>query len=135
MNRKLAIFAAAIAAFAFTCHSANAGSAKPVDPRITGVSWVVGGAATGASLAAHTSSSGAAWGAWGISTFGCAVVSPMVATVVLNRQLSYREAHILIGGCIVPIVGGWLVNEGYNAGWFVAPDEKPVARKRVARKK
>lgn len=134
MNR-IAIFAAAIAAVAFTCHSANAGSAKPVDPRITGVSWVVGGAATAASLASGASSSAAQWGAVGISTFGCAVVSPMIATVVLNRPLSYREAHILIGGCIIPIVGGWLVNEGYNAGWFVAPDEKPVAKKRVAKRK
>jgi hypothetical protein len=42
-QRKLAISAAAIAAVAFTCQGTNAGSAKPVDPRITGVSWVVGG--------------------------------------------------------------------------------------------
>ena len=53
----------------------------------------------------------------------------MVASVVLNRHLSYREAHILIGSCVVPLVGGWLVNEAYNAHILWAPDEKVPAKK------
>jgi hypothetical protein len=131
MIRKFAIFAAAIAAFALTCQAASAAARKELDPRVTGVSWVVGGAATGAYYGTGNPTAAA----WGVTTFGCAVVSPMVATVVLNRQLSYREAHILIGSCIVPIVGGWLVNEGYNAGIFWAPDEQPVKKARRAKKK
>jgi len=131
MSRKLAIFAAAIAAFAFTCQAANAGARKEIDPRITGVSWVVGGAASGAYYAGGASTAGA----WLASTMGCAAVSPMVATVVLNRPLKFREAHILIGSCVIPIVGGWLVNEGYNAGILWAPDEQPVKKARRAKKK
>jgi hypothetical protein len=61
---------------------------------------------------------------------GCAAISPMVATAVLKRPLTYREAHILIGSCVIPVVGGWLVNEAYNAHALWAPDEKPEPKKR-----
>ena len=50
----------------------------------------------------------------------------MVGTVVLNRPLTQREGHILIGSCIIPLVGGWLVNEAYNAH----PDWDPDGGKR-----
>jgi hypothetical protein len=56
---------------------------------------------------------------------------------VLNRPLKYREAHILVGSCVIPIIGGWLVNEAYNNGILWAPDEEPVrkkSRKRHAKK-
>ena len=43
---------------------------------------------------------------------------------MLNRPLTYREAHILIGSCVIPIVGGWLVNEAYNHHVLWAPDER-----------
>ena len=43
---------------------------------------------------------------------------------MLGRPLKYREAHILIGSCVIPIVGGWLVNEAYNRDILWAPDEK-----------
>ena len=38
----------------------------------------------------------------------------MVGTLVLNRPLTYREAHTLIGSCVIPIVGGWLVDQAYR---------------------
>ena len=50
-----------------------------------------------------------------IALIGCAALSPMVATVVLNRPLTFREAHYLIASCVLPIVGGWLVNQAYDA--------------------
>jgi hypothetical protein len=131
MNRKLAIFAAAVAAFALSCQAASAGARKQVDPRITTTSWIVGGASSAAYYAGGASTAGA----WLGATMGCAAISPMVATVALNRPLKFREAHILIGSCIVPIIGGWLVNEAYNAHWLVAPDEKPVKKVRRAKKK
>jgi hypothetical protein len=76
--------------------------------------------------------------AWGLTTMGCAALSPIVATAVLNRPLTYREAHILIGGCIIPIVGGWLVDQAYENHILWAPDEPQAKvvhikhRKRVA---
>ena len=85
------------------------------DPRLTVVGIGVGAAATGASYAMvkkhgnppvrHVS-----YGtAFGVTTFGCMVVYPMVATVVLNRPLTPREAYIGIAECVVPIIGGWVV--------------------------
>lgn len=133
MNRKLAIFAAIIAAFAFVCQSADAKGRRPhhIGKRLTAVSIGVGAASTVASFAitdwrwnGKGSSGLGSWGAWGITTVGCAAVSPMVATVVLDRPLKYREAHILIGSCVIPFVGGWLVNEAYNHHVLTAPDEK-----------
>ena len=123
MYRKFLVLAAVFAAFVFTVQAADAGQQKKIDPKIDATSFWVGAAGTGAGFAMH--SAGAA-GALAVTTYGCVVVSPMVATVVLNRPLTYREAHILIGSCIIPVVGGWLVNEAYNNGWLWAPDEKPV---------
>jgi hypothetical protein len=133
MNRKLAIFAAVIAAFAFTCQGADAGGRREIDPRITGVAIGVGAASTATYFAINNwrwngwnNSSGlTSFGAWGATTIGCAALSPIVATVVLNRPLSIREAHILVGSCVVPIVGGWLVNEAYNANPQWEPGYKP----------
>jgi hypothetical protein len=133
MNRKLAIFAAVIAAFAFACQSADAKSRRHVDPRLEAVAIGVGAASTATYFAlnnwnfSHWDSGRAgitSLGAWGITAVGCSALSPIVATAVLNRPLKYREAHILVGSCLVPFVGGWLVNEAYNAHWLTAPDEK-----------
>ena len=133
MNRKLAIFAAVIAAFAFTCQGADAKSRRHIDKRLTAVSIGVGAASTATYFALNdwhwkwdSGRSGiTSLGAWGITTMGCAALSPMVATAVLNRPLKFREAHILIGSCVVPFVGGWLVNEAYNHHVLWAPDEAP----------
>jgi hypothetical protein len=139
----LYFFAAAVAAFAFICQDANAGGRRHVDKRVTAVAIGVGAAST-ATYFAIGGWSGNSWnnasgltraGAWGLTTMGCAAVSPMVATVVLKRPLTYREAHILIGSCVIPIFGGWLVNEAYNSGVLWAPDEKPVRHHRRHAKK
>ena len=43
-------------------------------------------------------------------------VSPIVATVPWSiARRAMREAHVLVASCVLPIVGGWLVNEAYNA--------------------
>ena len=86
------------------------------DPRLTAASIGVGAAAAGASYAMvkkhgnppvrHVS-----YGtAYGVTTFGCMVVYPMVATVLLNRQLTPREAYVGMADCAVPIIGGWIVD-------------------------
>ena len=122
MNRKLALFAALVAAFAFTSQGAQAHGHHHIKKKIVVTEVVVGAASTAAFFAINNwkwnwnNSSGlTSAAAWGATTLGCAAVSPMVATVLLNRPLKTREAHILIGSCIVPIVGGWIVNEVWNA--------------------
>ena len=61
----------------------------------------------------------------------------MVATVVMHRPLTQREGHVLIGSCVVPIIGGLLVNAAYDAhpGWDPAPaPEKHWRKKRHAKR-
>lgn len=142
MNRKFATFAAVLAVFLIVAQSADAGGRKKVDKRITAVALGIGAASTAAYFALNdwkwkwSSPHGiSSLGAWGATALGCAALSPMVATVVLKRPLKYREAHILTGSCVVPIIGGWLVNEAYNTHWLTAPDEGPVKKKRRYAKK
>ena len=144
MTRKLAIFAAAVAALAFTAQAADAGSRRHIDPRLKVVAIGVGAASTAAFFALNdwnwkwdSSRHGfTSWGAWAVTTVGCAAVSPMVATAVVGRPLTMREGHVLIGSCVVPIVGGWLVNAAYNANpqWEAAPVVQVAAKKRRAKK-
>jgi hypothetical protein len=145
MTKKLAIFAAAVAALAFTCQGAQAGGGhRHVGKRLTAVAIGVGAASTATFFAINdwrwngwNNSSGLTrWGAWGLTTIGCAAVSPMVATVVLKRPLTQREAGIMIGSCVIPIVGGWLVNEAYNAhpAWDTTPQPPRHWKKKHAKK-
>lgn len=140
MKRSFALAAAVIAAFALTMPTADAGGRRTVDKRIKVVAIGAGVASTAAFFALND------WkwkwqdgreftrlGAYAATTMGCAAISPMVATVVVNRPLTQREGHVLIGSCVVPLVGGWLVNEAYNAHpeWEAAP----APAKKVAKKK
>jgi hypothetical protein len=132
MYRKFAVFAALIAAFAFASQSAEAGGYRHHDKKkIAAVAIGVGAASTVGYFALNNWST--SWnsngtvggltrlGAYGATTFACAAVSPMIATVVLDRPLTLREAHVLVGSCVVPIVGGLLV----NAIWDAHPQWEP----------
>ncbi|MCK9918889.1 hypothetical protein MXD81_58175 [Microbacteriaceae bacterium K1510] len=140
MMRKFAVFAAALAAFAFVAQTAEAGGGRRgVDPRLSATAVGVGAASTAAYFAFNnwnwkwdSARAGVtSMGAYAISTVGCAALSPIVGTVVMYRPLTYREAHILVGSCLIPVIGGWLVNEAYNDGLLWAPDEQqPVAVKK-----
>jgi peptidoglycan/LPS O-acetylase OafA/YrhL len=141
MVRKLG-FALVAAAMALGTVSAQAQG-----PRDRTTLTVVGAGVGAGMSAAYWSMNGWKWkwdsaragitqaGAWGLTTMGCAALSPIVATAVLNRPLSYREAHILIGGCVVPIIGGWLVDQAYENHILWAPDEPQPAAVRVSRKR
>jgi len=63
--------------------------------------------------------------AYGVTTFGCMVVYPMVATVWVNRMLTPREAYIGFANCAVPIIGGWLVDRYLpHTAWYDGTPEK-----------
>jgi len=138
MNGKFTAIAAAIAVVALI-GPANAKSGKHIDKRIDAVSIGVGAASTAGYFAlndwhfSHWNSARhgiTSLGALGLTTVGCAALSPIVATAVLDRPLTYREAHILVGSCLIPIIGGWLVNEAYNNHVLWAPDEPGEAKSR-----
>jgi hypothetical protein len=132
MNRKLAFLAAFVAAFAFASQGAQANGRHHDNKKLAAVAIGVG-AASGAAFFAlndwrwngwNTNTAGGLTrlGAWGVTTMGCAAVSPIVATIVLKRELTMREAHVLVGSCVVPIVGGLLV----NAVWDAHPEWEPA---------
>lgn len=136
MNRRVAFALAVIAAVGLSCAPANAGGRdKDTDAVLTGTSIGVGAASTAAYFAfnnwnwkwdsgrAGITAIGAVVG----TTIGCAALSPFVASAVLKRPLTYREAHVLIGGCIIPVIGGWLVDQAYKEHILWAPDEAPAA--------
>jgi hypothetical protein len=136
MNRKTALFAAFIAASAFVCQGANAGEAGT---KLKIVQIGVGAAAT----AGYFAIGGWKWDGWnynsgltrlgaaGVTTMGCAAVTPIVATIVLDRPLTMREAHVVIADCVIPFVGGWLVNQAYDAH----PEWEPQPMKKHHKKK
>jgi hypothetical protein len=135
MTRKFVMFAAALAAVAFVAQGVQAQEYRNLDRRIKAVEVGVGAASTAAFFAMNNwnwkwdsgRSGVTALGAWGLTTMGCAALSPIVATAVIQRPLTYREAHIMIADCLIPIVGGWLVNEAYNQHILWAPDEPQAA--------
>jgi hypothetical protein len=141
MYKRFAIFAIALMAAAFTSQGADAKARKHgVDDRIRAVAIGVGAASTATYFSINHwkwgdwhNSGISQWGAFAITTVGCMAVSPMVATVVLDRPLTQREAHILIGSCLVPLVGGWLVNEAYEAHPEWEQAAKPEAKKHGAK--
>ena len=140
MYRKAACLVAALAAFGLAQGPASAGGRHHHRDQkvLDATSTAVGAGFTAAYFGMNdwnwkwdTSRSGmTSVGAIAATTIGCAVVSPMVATAVLNRPLSYREAHVLIASCIIPFVGGWLVNEAYDHHIMWAPDEPAAAPKK-----
>jgi len=103
------------------------------DPRLTGVGVAVG-AGAGAADYLLTKKHGVpavrhmSYGtAWGVTSYACAVVYPMIGTVVLNRPLTPREAYVGIADCVVPILGGWFVDSILpHDAWTDGTPPKPV---------
>ncbi len=86
------------------------------DPRLFW-SGVVVGAGAGAADYAITRKRGypavrhVSYGtAWGVTSYACAVVYPIVGTIALNRPLTPREMYDGVGDCIVPFIGGYIVD-------------------------
>jgi hypothetical protein len=138
MFKKISLFAAVVAAFAFTCQAAEAGDKHPDNKKLAGVAIGVGAAAGAGYWALGNWKS--KWenvngitsaGAWALTTVGCMAVSPMVATVVLDRPLTMREAHVLFGSCVIPLIGGWLVEQAYDAHPEWDPAYKPPRAKKA----
>ncbi len=151
MNRKTAVFAAALAAFSLVGPGAHAGSddlldylnpfAGPVETAgtiagagttaayfgINNWNWKWDAAAAGISSA----------GAMTLTTIGCAAIAPMIATVLVERPLTYREAGKLTVGCVIPIIGPIIVDKLYDdhPEWEkVHPEKTRYAKKRHRRR-
>lgn len=65
--------------------------------------------------------------AYGVTTFACAVATPFVGTLLLNRPLTPREMYTGVGDCIVPFIGGWLVDQVLpHDAWTDGTPPKPA---------
>jgi peptidoglycan/LPS O-acetylase OafA/YrhL len=86
-----------------------------IDQRVATVGLVVGLGSTAAYFIAKDGH-GTDWGAYGVATAGCMVLAPMVAAAfVPERQLTTREVLTMEGSCVIPIIGGFLVNALFDA--------------------
>jgi len=129
MNRKTAVFAAALAAFAFVGPSAHAGSDNLLDALnpFSGPTQVSGTIAGASTTAAYFAINRGNWnwdsaaagisqaGAMTLTTVGCTAIAPMIASALLGRQLTYREADKLVVGCVIPFIGPIIVDALYDA--------------------
>ena len=96
------------------------------DPNLAASNFWVGAGSTGAYFAirsghhnvvrhtgAHTSTF-----AYGATAIGCAAVSPIIGTLVVNRPLTTREVFISTANCALPFIGGWVMNAWFDQnGW------------------
>ena len=65
--------------------------------------------------------------AYGVTTFACAVVYPFVGTVTLNRPLTPREMYDGVGDCVVPFIGGYIVDAMLpHDAWTDGTPTKPM---------
>jgi hypothetical protein len=134
-----------IAALVLICQSANATPRRHrSEPGLTAASVAVGVGSTAGFFALRDwklRGSGrvngfTATGAAVVTTMGCLALSPIVGTVLIGRELTYREAYGLTADCIIPFIGSWLVDKAFDAhpGWDEGrPSGEPVASTRRTR--
>ena len=141
MKRCVALAAAVIAAFVFTMPTAEAGGRGRIAKEVKVAAIVTGAAATATyfSLNAWNWRWDNAYGmtslaVYGATTLGCIAVAPMVGTVLARRPMTMREGHILAGSCVIPIIGGYLVNAAYKAHPEWEPSPAPVKMKKAKKK-
>jgi hypothetical protein len=140
MKHWLLSFSVAVAASAFVLQGASAAERHR---GVTAASIGVGAASTASFFALqgwslkghHRSGALGSTGAAVVTTAGCLALSPMVATVLTQRQLSYREAYGLFADCMIPFIGAWLVDQAFDAHPEWEPDRAGVRAERPVRRR
>jgi hypothetical protein len=139
--RRSAIVASLVAGLVMVCQPARAEnlpfpfSRHPkVDQRVATAGLGVGLGSTAAYFIAKKGH-GTDWGAYGAATVGCMVLAPMIAGILVpERELTTREVLVMEGSCIVPIIGGFLVNALFDANpQWEAPPPRVALKTRVRR--
>ncbi len=133
MKKSLTVAALVAAAMMLLAPGARAGDFQLVrgDPRLVPPSVAVGVATTGAYFAIRNRGGGGAriseGGAWGLATVGCMALTPIVSGIVVQRELTRREVHVMMANCIIPFIGGWVMD-----AYFDAHPDRDSAPPRVA---
>jgi hypothetical protein len=125
--KKHILIAAAAAAFALSAVPAKADLIwwpwSVRDPNLAASNFFVGAAATGGYFALRhhhrrapfNTGIHSAAGAYAATSIGCAAVSPIIGTLVVNRPLTQREVGVSTANCFLPFLGGALVNAAWDA--------------------
>jgi len=126
MKKWIIAMAGLIAAVAFTAQSADASGRhhRKVGNGVKAAAVVVPAAATASYFWINdwkwnwrgTAVNGISQtGAIAAAGIGCMAVSPMLASALEGRELTLREAGVLFGSCVVPVIGGYIVNAAWDA--------------------
>lgn len=100
------------------------------DPRLAASNTVIGAGSAAGYYAVRHNQGHKFWSSGGGGLYvgtsaGCAAVSPIVGTIVTQRELTQREVFVSTANCFVPIVGGMAMNYWFDYyGW---DKPKPVA--------
>lgn len=109
------------------------------DPRLARSNFWVGAGATGAYFALRSGHRYGDWwkakgghgihsagGAYVATSAACAAVSPIVGTILTQRELTQREVFVSTANCFVPILGGMWMNYWFDYyGW-----DRPKGKRR-----
>ncbi|MDB5600292.1 MAG: hypothetical protein JWN71_2336 [Xanthobacteraceae bacterium] len=132
MRKRLLAVAVMAASMAFSA-VAQAGSPQILltgqrDPAVAVSSLAVGAAATGSYFwlrhnYRHHNGALTPTAAYVGTSVACAALSPIVGTVIAQRPMTQREVWVMTGSCVVPIVGGLLMNAVFDAHpeWEAVP--------------
>jgi H+/Cl- antiporter ClcA len=56
---------------------------------------------------------------YGLTTIGCFALSPIIGGMLVSmnekRELKSSEVFMMVGDCVVPIIGGWLMKAAFDA--------------------
>jgi hypothetical protein len=138
MKRYLYILMLLAAALGMQSHSARAQDATTSwswiygnqDPRLTVTGWVVGGGASAAYWGLRRQTYTAPGGlthkhvmtplaAYAVTSVWCASAFPIIGTLVVNRPLTVREVYTGMASCVIPFIGGWMVEAAFKGqAWY-----------------
>jgi hypothetical protein len=120
MKISLSVVALVAAAMVLLAPVARAGDFQLFrgDPQLIAPSVAVGAGMTGAYFGLRNRSLNnrmSEGGAFGLTTVGCMALTPIVSVAVVQRELTRREVHVMMANCVVPFVGGWIMDAYFDA--------------------
>jgi hypothetical protein len=129
MKRYLCILATLIVVVGLQSQSARAQSDANwgwifgrQDIRLVATGMAVGGGAAAAYFALRNepiATRPPPGAAYALTTVWCAAAFPIVGTLVVQRHLTTREVYVGMANCVVPIVGGWVVEAAFRGQpWY-----------------
>ncbi len=69
-------------------------------------------------------------GAFTITTIGCGALFPIIGTIAVNRPLTPREVYMGLADCVVPFIGGWVVDASLpHTAWIDGTPMRVHARR------